>query len=68
MNTPVRPHTWQLDRQGNVDALAVNYEDSDGQGHNGPLCTVCDWSFCEHCFPEEWHSECDGPSEAGSNA
>ena len=26
--------------------------------HNGPECVLCGLSFCEHCEPKEYDSEC----------
>lgn len=37
-------HAWQLDEDGEIDDFAY-----DGDEHNGPRCTLCDESYCQHC-------------------
>lgn len=53
-------HTWQTDEDGEPDRAAMYAEEPGGRGHNGPICTVCAFAFCEHCHPEWWKSECAG--------
>lgn len=53
-------HTWQLTEAGHVDTFALDYE-GETMGHNGPHCTVCDESFCEHCEPDIYDQLCPGP-------
>lgn len=47
-------HIWETDDEGEVDmfALSVNF-------HNGPRCSACEYSFCEHCEKEFNISKCD---------
>lgn len=55
-------HRWQTDERGEVDVFAgvdVGY-------HNGPLCVNCGYSFCEHCDPDGYDSECEVPTETCS--
>ena len=47
-------HVWQLDDDGEVDNFAY-----DGDKHNGPRCTLCDYSYCHHC--EGPNDTCDKP-------
>ncbi len=46
-------HTWALNTWGGVDIFAF-YEDD----HNGPVCTYCGYSFCEHCIDEDTMEPC----------
>lgn len=39
-------HVWAKDEDGNVDHFAM---DAEMDFHNGPVCTKCGYSFCEHC-------------------
>lgn len=39
-------HVWQLDDDGEIDTFAY-----DGDNHNGPVCTLCDYLYCHHCGP-----------------
>jgi len=48
-------HKWQKLKSGEINNSAL----SEGY-HNGPVCVECGHSFCEHCQPEEWESECLG--------
>jgi hypothetical protein len=48
-------HKWQKLPSGNINEFAVS-----GGYCNGPICVECGHSFCEHCSPEEWESECPG--------
>jgi hypothetical protein len=48
-------HKWKRLRSGEIDEFAV-----EGGFCNGPICVECGHSFCEHCQPEEWDSECPG--------
>lgn len=49
-----RGHTWIQD-DGRVDFMALDVEH-----HNGPMCSVCYHSYCEHC--EDGPSQdCEGP-------
>ena len=49
-----RKHEWKKDRFGDIDYFAG----MDFGLHNGPLCVRCGLSFCEHCEPEKYDSEC----------
>lgn len=57
-------HEWKRYESGEVDIFAHEV-DVEGVGHNGPRCTVCDLSFCEHCQPDAWQFECPGQAPAG---
>lgn len=46
-------HTWAKDSSGRIDHFAY-----DCGFHNGPCCTRCGNSFCEHCYPEGWNEPC----------
>jgi hypothetical protein len=48
-------HKWQKLEDGSINHLG-----DFGDFHNGPVCVECGHSFCEHCHPEEWDSECPG--------
>jgi hypothetical protein len=48
-------HKWQKLSDG-----SINHWGDSGGFHNGPICVECGYSFCEHCQPEEWNSECPG--------
>jgi hypothetical protein len=37
-------HTWETDGNGKINVFAL-----DAGYHNGPRCTSCGYSFCEHC-------------------
>lgn len=49
-------HIWRLNEHGEVDCWVV-----DEGFHNGPGCSVCHFSFCEHCFNERDLEPCPGP-------
>jgi hypothetical protein len=51
----MKKHKWQKRPDGEINHFA-NYMEP----HNGPTCVECGHSFCEHCQPEEWDSECPG--------
>jgi hypothetical protein len=57
-------HTWKLDERGEPDTFAHDVE-TETQGHNGPMCTVCDFFFCVHCAPDAWQHECPGAPPEG---
>ena len=48
-------HKWQKLPDGTIN----NWADSGGFC-NGPRCVECGRTFCEHCHPEEYDSECPG--------
>jgi hypothetical protein len=48
-------HKWQKLKDGSINNFGIC-----GGFHNGPVCVECGHSFCEHCHPEEWESECPG--------
>jgi hypothetical protein len=48
-------HKWQKLPNGSINHFAEY-----GEFHKGPICVECGHSFCEHCQPEEWESECPG--------
>lgn len=37
-------HVLKLDGDGDIDSFALSYD-----FHNGPGCSVCGASWCEHC-------------------
>ena len=55
-------HRWKQNSRGDIDYFAgvdVGY-------HNGPLCVKCGFSFCEHCDPDGYETECECPTETCS--
>lgn len=52
---PKRAHQWRLDRDGQPDTFALDYEH-----HNGPYCEVCLLGFCVNCTPGWANTECEG--------
>ena len=48
-------HLWQRNFNGEIDLFASMYE-----YHNGPRCTRCHHSECEHCNPQ-WETEPEEP-------
>lgn len=46
-------HVWKEDEDGFIDIFAM----SEGY-HNGPVCSVCDYSPCWHCDPIPNTSDC----------
>jgi hypothetical protein len=52
-----RKHKWKRNSYGTIDYFAG----VDCGYHNGPLCLKCGFSFCEHCHPEGYDSECPVP-------
>lgn len=53
--TKMAKHKWQKLLDG-----SINHFGDRGGFHNGPICVECGYSFCEHCQPKEWDSECPG--------
>lgn len=63
-------HQWKTLASGEIDHWVVEIPDV-GTEHNGPECSVCGFSFCEHCDEEfvkknnsarsAWNFECPGP-------
>lgn len=48
-------HEWEKDDDGSVDEFAFDWG-----YHNGPVCEICGFSFCEHCNPDSWDDNgCD---------
>lgn len=46
-------HQPRLEESGEIDHFVVDFDDYEsGGGHNGPGCSRCDFSFCEHCDPD----------------
>ena len=45
-------HSWIKLEDGEIDNFAV----SSGY-HNGALCEICGYSFCEHCYPQGYKDE-----------
>lgn len=41
-------HTLKLDKDGDVDSFALNYD-----FHNGPACVTCYRSWCQHCTTDK---------------
>ena len=57
-------HTWKLNKDGTVDRMAFDWNDEGMIFHNGPVCTVCGFSFCIHCSPEMINdNNCINPKE-----
>ena len=55
---PSAPHKWELDDRGRVNLFALDEDFTEGWGgHNGPRCTVCGLTFCEHCH-DYWATPC----------
>lgn len=51
---PTTKHKWRTDEDGEVDEMAWCHE-----YHNGPVCTICNFSPCIHCKPDwEKDDEC----------
>lgn len=48
-------HRWQLNEYGEVDIWALDYG-----YHNGPKCTRCGRTFCQHCHRTVYVEECPG--------
>jgi hypothetical protein len=48
-------HKWQKTTDGKINEWAVS-----GGYCNGPKCVECGYSFCEHCNPNGYNSECPG--------
>lgn len=47
-------HTWRLnDNEIDIFGLDEGY-------HNGPICVVCGYSFCHHCYDEVPVKTCSG--------
>ena len=43
-------HTLRRETDETVDAFYLDYDDPEGWGgHNGPGCTKCEETWCEHC-------------------
>ena len=40
-------HQWRLNESGEIDTFAYEFHT-----HNGPVCRLCGFWFCEHCEPE----------------
>jgi hypothetical protein len=53
-----RGHNLRRDPEndGRVDHFAVSHEFC-----NGPVCTICDMSWCEHCTSIDRIRPCPGP-------
>lgn len=49
-------HVWEKDGDGSVDVNAVS-----SYCHNGPRCSVCGYSFCEHCMVGDEIKPCSPP-------
>lgn len=51
-------HDWEKDDNGNIDRWAMSSEFC-----NGPMCSRCYRSFCEHCHVEDYdemiNEKCD---------
>ena len=40
-------HVWKTNKDGVSDRMAMSFGD-----HNGPKCSSCGYTFCEHCAQE----------------
>lgn len=49
-------HDWLTDANGNIDDFGFEYE-----FHNGPECSRCYHSFCEHCVDDYEEALLEGP-------
>ena len=49
-------HAPQLDKNGKLDAFALDYD-----SHNGPACESCDESWCWHCSKPSDIEPCCNP-------
>ncbi len=52
----MKQHAWQTYGDGDDDV--DGFAGMDSGYHNGPLCVECGLTFCSHCNPELWDSEC----------
>jgi hypothetical protein len=67
-------HHWKMLPAGGFDRWVMEIPDV-GTEHNGPGCTVCGYTFCEHCDMEivskqniqhsAWMFACPGPPPEG---
>jgi hypothetical protein len=45
-----RGHAWKVDREGEVDEMALDVDSPEGcGGHNGPMFELCGYTFCMWC-------------------
>jgi len=51
-----RGHVWK--RYDHDESVVDIFGYESGEYHNGPVCTVCGYGFCQHC---EDGPECDCP-------
>ena len=48
-------HKWKVDESGEIDSFGYSDE-----YHNGPMCEICGYNFCHHCYPDGYNNEnCD---------
>lgn len=60
-------HVWRLNALGERDDDAIDYQ-SDGVGHNGPICTVCGFGYCMWCPEPDGLDACPGPPQPAHQA
>lgn len=59
-----RGHTWKRNENGSIDTFAYDWRDPDsGRQHNGPLCVVCGYGFCDSCESEP-DEDCSAVSQS----
>jgi hypothetical protein len=46
---PDRAHVWRAE-DGDIDVFVM-----ESGYHNGPGCSVCDFTFCHHCEPDGYN-------------
>lgn len=46
-------HKWKMSDDG-IDYFAYSTD-----YHNGPVCKVCGYTFCEHCTPNGYDTPCE---------
>lgn len=49
-------HKWK--KYDNDEDEVDNFAGVDAGYHNGPLCVRCNFSFCQHCNPGGFETEC----------
>ena len=50
-------HKWQKLDNGEINTFSAY---ATGGYCNGPVCVECGFSFCEHCNPKGYDTECHG--------
>jgi hypothetical protein len=55
----VDPECWDDGPEGFYGSMVGEFAYSAGF-HNGPRCKNCGYSFCQHCKPNGYQTECKG--------